>query len=68
MASEENELGGRLIPQREARKLAGGVSNMTWWRWSHRYPDFPRVHKISGRNYYALAETKAWLHSRREAA
>ena len=58
----------RLISEREAREYAGGVSAMTFWRWSNRYDDFPCVYKICGRNYYALADVKAWLERRREAA
>lgn len=68
MSSTTADADGRLIPEREARELAGGVSPMSWWRWSNRYNDFPAVYKICGRNYYALDDVKTWLERRREAA
>jgi predicted DNA-binding transcriptional regulator AlpA len=61
-------LDDKLISERDARYLAGGISAMSWWRWSNRFDDFPSVYKICGRNYYLLADVKAWLARRREAA
>jgi hypothetical protein len=40
-----------LLPSAEARRLAGGISTMTEWRW-RRDGLLPAPIQIRGRNYY----------------
>jgi len=40
-----------LIPQRTARRLAGGISDMTMWRWRQAGIIPPPI-SIRGRNYW----------------
>jgi hypothetical protein len=54
-----------LIPLPKARKMAGGVSPVTMWRWRHD-PDlgFPPTTEINGRHYVWTQPFLAWLGSR----
>lgn len=50
------------ITQAQIRELLWPVSVMTIWRAMHQEADpFPAPQKIRGRNYWRLAEVRAWL-------
>jgi predicted DNA-binding transcriptional regulator AlpA len=50
-----------FIPDRETRRICGGVSAMTIWRWE-RNPDleFPKAVKINGRKYRNKPRLLSW--------
>ena len=54
------------IPGPEARRLVGGISSMTEFRW-RRDRGFPAPAKVGARNFYRKAEVVAWMR-RHEAA
>ncbi len=48
-----------LVTAREVRRMFGGVSDMTIWRWMHsENVQFPRPIPISGKNYWALGDLR----------
>lgn len=52
----------------QVQQICGGCSSMTLWRWIE-YRGFPAPHKRCGRNYWTLAEIRAWrARQDREAA
>ena len=52
----------------ETCQICGGVSTMSLWRWLHDDElKFPPPVKINGRNYWKLAELRAWLAGRAAA-
>lgn len=51
-----------LMPSAEARRLAGGISTMTEWRW-RRDGLLPAPVQIRGRNYYRRGAFMAALRS-----
>jgi hypothetical protein len=51
-----------LLPSAEARRLAGGISTMTEWRW-RRDGLLPAPVQIRGRNYYRKGPFMAALRS-----
>ena len=46
------------------RAALGSVSEMTIWRWRQKFPDFPKVTVICGRNYYSPADRVAFVAAR----
>lgn len=53
--------GLELIPDREVRRMLGGISEMTLWRLD-RDPAFPKPIRLGGkRKYRRLAELRAFL-------
>ncbi len=46
------------------RAALGGVSEMTIWRWRQKFPDFPTVIVICGRNYYRPSDREAFVAAR----
>lgn len=65
----ENEA---LIPAAETRRLCGGVSDMTFYRWLNmsRYAElnFPKPLVIARRRYWKKSEILEWIDSRGRAA
>ncbi len=58
-----------LITQAEAKRLAGGISDMTLWRWLNDPDlDFPRPAYIGKRRYFRDAEIAAWIEAQAEAS
>ena len=54
----------RLLPSRPVRRLCGGVSEMTLWRWQrNRAMCFPTPIVIAKRRYWRRREVLAWLES-----
>lgn len=52
----------KRIPASAVRKLCGGVSDMTLWRWlGSPEMDFPRPIYIGRRRYWREADVIAWL-------
>lgn len=56
-----------LLPSAEARRLAGGISAMTEWRW-RRDGLLPAPVQIRGRNYYRRGAFMAALRALGAAA
>ena len=56
---EQNEL--QLIAATPLRKLLGGVSDMTLYRWE-REPEFPQSIRVgrSGQRYWRMADIADW--------
>jgi hypothetical protein len=52
-------------PRPALRKRCGGVSAVTWWRWT-RDPslNFPQGRLVNNRWYYPVAEVMAWWNAR----
>ena len=46
-----------LLPAREVRRINGGISDMTLWRWV-RDGKFPAPIKFNGRNYWRRADAR----------
>jgi len=52
----------KLICAAPLRKLLGGISDMTLWRWLDRKDlNFPRPIMISKRRYWKQSEIDIWL-------
>ena len=51
---------GDLIRTRDLRRMAGGISSMTVWRW-RKAELLPAPTKIRGRNYWTLAQVSKAL-------
>lgn len=52
----------RAISAADVRKLCGGISDMTIWRWmNERDEGFPRPFYIGKRRYWREHEVLAWL-------
>ncbi len=51
-----------LIPSAEGRRMAGGISTMTEWRW-RRDGLLPKPVQVRGRNYYRRGAFIAALRS-----
>ena len=49
----------------EFRKLMGGITAMTEWRWQRRYPELKPI-KIAGRNYYRRSQREAFVKAREQ--
>lgn len=49
----------RIIPAKEVRRLLG-ISNMTLYR-LHTSGRFPTPKKINKRNFWRLADVRAWI-------
>lgn len=57
-----------VIPARPARKMCGGVSDMTFWRWlNNKEMNFPKPIYIAGRRYWRVSELTEWLEGRAAA-
>ena len=48
----------------QLRAALGNVSEMTIWRWRQKFPDFPKVTVICGRNYYSPSDRRAFVAAR----
>ena len=46
------------------RAAFGGITPMTEWRWSRKFPDFPEPIVICGRKYYKKSEREAFIAAR----
>lgn len=54
-----------LISAAELRRMCGGISDMTVWRWLRQEDDpLPPPIQIVRRNYWRLADVKAWIDRR----
>lgn len=59
-ASAANEaIPSPLIRSHTVKRMFGGVSDMTLWRWLKRR-GFPKPQKIAGRCYWLPEAIKAW--------
>ena len=48
-----------LVTSREVRRMFGGVSEMTLWRWMRSESvQFPQPISISGKNYWSLGDLR----------
>ena len=50
----------QLLTEKQLRQMVGNVSSMSIWRWLAAGL-LPRPLKIQRRNYWKLAEIRAWL-------
>ena len=57
----------RLLSSRTCRELAGGVSEMTWWRWQQQ-GIVPAPVKINRRNFWPESAIKRLLSEGGKAA
>jgi predicted DNA-binding transcriptional regulator AlpA len=60
--SPEAGLPDQLLSQGKVRKLCGGISDMTLWRW-RQTGGFPAATIIHGRSYYSLKQVVAWVNA-----
>jgi predicted DNA-binding transcriptional regulator AlpA len=56
-----------LVKQSEAKRIAGGVSDMTFWRW-RREGKIPPPIQIGKRNYWRRSELMAVFERQRAVA
>ena len=58
----------RFIPNTEVRRIAGGISRTTLWRWV-RDGHFPKPTKIGpNKNGWLESQVEDWIQTRQQAA
>jgi hypothetical protein len=57
------------LPAPKIRKLLGGISPVTFWRWRHNPQlGFPPGRRVNGRWYFQWAQISEWHAKQAEAA
>lgn len=52
-----------LLTSRQVRKIAGGISPVSMWRW-HNAGTFPPPIVLNKRNYWRRSDVQGWLDER----